>query len=94
MRRLKLFLKLCRLVWFTFPLWREAVKVVKEISQHTALQSAAVVEPNISFCPMCGQRPQDDRRKDEARSRLVAKSPNERRSSIDAVLSLAHWAAK
>ena len=74
-------------------IWPAAVQCVKMIQESTPLQEAAKVETAISFCPYCGQRPQDDRRKDEARKLLVAMFPNEKRRTIDTVLSLAYWAA-
>lgn len=72
-------------------IWPAALQCVRAVKERMELQRAAQVEPNISFCPFCGQRPQDDRRKDEARQLLVAMRPNERRRTIDAVLSLAYW---
>jgi hypothetical protein len=96
LERSKAVWKLWSLIWKLWSLrkealWPAALLCVQRVKENSPLQAAAKTEATISFCPQCGQRPQDDRRKDEARQLLVALYPNEKRRTIDTVLSLAYW---
>ena len=75
-------------------LWRlynHAKQAVRQVAGTKALQLAAQSDPVLSFCPSCGQRPQDDRRKDETRALLYSIEPDAKRVDVDMVLSLAYW---
>jgi len=78
------------------PTWLAARQAVEAIKQHSALQTAATIEPRPSFCPMCGQIPDGDRRMDHARSVACAilKDRVPSRSELDAALALYYWRTK
>ena len=76
------------------PLYQTAKAAVQSTSANRVLNEAALSESEVSFCPRCGQRPQDDRRKEEARLLVYATHPNAKRADVDFSLSLAYWLRK
>ena len=75
--------------------YRAARRAVLDVKQDRRLQLASRDEPNISYCPRCGQIPKNDRRLETARelalSYLPAPPPIHR---LNLALELAYWIHK
>lgn len=77
---------------FRSPLWPAVKDAVAQIAAHIPLQAAAAVEDTLAYCPRCGQRPDGDRRMEEARLLVIETIGHKpRRSDLDFLLSLAYW---
>ena len=75
--------------------YHAAKKAVLAVKRDHHLQRASVDEPNVSYCPRCGQTPKNDRRLETARelalSYLPTPPPIHR---LNLALELAYWIHK
>ena len=87
------------------PVWSAARRAVKAVAADRALHAAAQAEPNVSYCPRCGQLPDGDRRFEEAREMaLVILSPAAggparrgavpKRRDLDFALAFHYWSSR
>ena len=77
-------------------MWKASDEAVLEVAQDLKLQHATALQGNVSYCPRCGQRPDGDRRFEEARELLFSKIPinTVRRVDADFCLAFAYWRRK
>jgi hypothetical protein len=92
--------------WFRFvfkllrlldtPLWRVAGRAVVQVMQYHELHKACRNEEMTSFCPRCGQRPDGDRRMEEAREHFFSewRGAPPKRSELDFALAWAYFRRK
>ena len=78
------------------PVYALAKNAVREVARDQALQLAAATSTTLPFCPRCGQRPDGDRRMDEARERVMSQVSGYaiKRSDLDLLLSWHYWRLK
>ena len=77
------------------PVWSAARRAVKGVAQDRALHAAAQAEPNVSYCPRCGQLPDGDRRFEEAREMTLAcLGEQPKRRDLDFALAFHYWSSR
>ena len=79
------------------PVWSAARRAVKGVAEDRALHAAAQAEPNVSYCPRCGQLPDGDRRFEEARELALARlwrGEQPKRRDLDFALAFHYWSSR
>ncbi len=76
-------------------LWTAARHAVHAVIAQRELQAATKLEQQPSYCPLCGQIPDGDRRMDHARRIALEILPEQpRRSDLDFALAFYYWQSK
>lgn len=92
------FLRFCWRLWHLRDslVWTTAEQAVKAVMNDRALNAAAQAEAHISFCPRCGQRPDGDRRMEEAREMVMTalNGLEVNRRDVDFALAFHYWWAR
>ena len=97
MKNWKDYLKVIWRLWkFLYsPQYRAAVQAVEAVARDKSIRNLGETEGVVSFCPRCGQRPQNDVRHDEAfEIAFGILEPKQRTLRMHFALELALWLRK